>query len=296
MTMTPDWRQIELETRNLSIRSAVFLGEGWASRAYLVNDKFVFRFPKRQGWDELHREMKFLAFAADHLPLAVPRYLHAAPNSPAAPHGYAVYQYLHGHAMDVSALSSEQRVVAADRIAAFIRAVHDLQPSPDVSEVLPREDERASAKILATRAEHEIAPKLRPPEADNLRRRFDEYLSTPRDVSLRPSVLHADLSRDHILMQDEAVVAVIDFGDVNWGDADYDFTYLFVECGLPFVEEVARRYEHPNLDRLRFKLNYFDMADQVDIILNGPGYALEGQEDQAWRRLKQLLGRSDPGL
>ena len=152
-----------------------------------------------------------------------------------------------------------------------MRALHDLQPSPDVSEALPREDERASAETLATRAENEIAPKLRPPEADNLRRRFEEHLSTPRDVSLRPSVLHADLSRDHILMQDEAVVAVIDFGDVNWGDADYDFTYLFVECGLPFVEEVARRYEHPNLNRLRFKLNYFAMADEVDVILNGPG-------------------------
>ncbi len=83
---------------------------------------------------------------------------------------------------------------------------------------------------------------------------------------------------------------MIDFGDVNWGDADYDFTYLLVECGLPFVEEVAQRYGHPNLDRLRFKLDYFDMADQVDTTLNGPGYALEGQEDQAWRRLRQLLG------
>ena len=148
---------------------------------------------------------------------------------------------------------------------------------------------------MATRAEHEIAPKLRPREADNLRRRFEKYLSTPRDVSLRRSVLHADLSPDHILMQDEAVVAVIDFGDVNWGEADYDFTYLFVECGLPFVEEIARRYEHPNLDRLRFNLNYFAMAGQVDVILNGPGYALGGQEDQAWRRLKQWLGRSDSG-
>jgi len=296
MTTSPDWRQIELETRDLSITSAVFLGEGWASRAYLVNDEFVFRFPKREGWDELNREMKFLAFAADHLPLAVPRYLHAAPNSPAAPHGYAVYRYLRGAAMDVGALSPVQRALAADRIAAFIRALHDLQPDPDVSEILPREDERASAEVLATRAEQEIAPKLRPPHADNLRRRFEAYLSTPRDVSLRPSVLHADLSRDHILMHDRAVAAVIDFGDVNWGDADYDFRCLFVECGLPFVEDVARRYEHPNLDRLRFKLDYFDMADQVDVILNGPGYALEGQEDQAWRRLKQLLGRSPTGL
>jgi hypothetical protein len=38
------------------------------------------------------------------------------------------------------------------------------------------------------------------------------------------------------------------------------------------------------------------MAHEVDVILNGPGYALEGQEDRAWRRLERLLGRSGAGL
>jgi hypothetical protein len=43
----PDWRKIELENPGLSIRSAAVLGEGWNSRAYLVNNDLVFRFPKR---------------------------------------------------------------------------------------------------------------------------------------------------------------------------------------------------------------------------------------------------------
>jgi hypothetical protein len=30
----------------------------------------------------------------------------------------------------------------------------------------------------------------------------------------------------NLLATNSAVVAVIDFGDVNWGDGDYDFHYL----------------------------------------------------------------------
>jgi len=37
--MKPDWRKIELENPGLAVRSACFLGEGWTSRAYLVNNE-----------------------------------------------------------------------------------------------------------------------------------------------------------------------------------------------------------------------------------------------------------------
>lgn len=288
--MKPDWRKIELENRGLSIRSARFLGEGWNSCAYLVNNELVFRFPKRADhWEELEREITFLAFAAGGLPMAVPEYVKVAPDSPAAPCGYAAYRYLRGQAMDANALSREKRASAAEAIAAFLRAIHGLQPPSSVSSVLPREDERLVAEEYFSRADRHLVPKLLPSEAKALRTQFETYLGTSRNFSFRPVVLHADLSRDHVLMRDGAIVGVIDFGDVSWGDPDYDFTYLFVDFGQAFVDEVAQRYGHPDVEQLRSKLQYFCLVDQIDTILNGAGRALEGQEKAAWRRLKQLL-------
>ncbi|HKQ79220.1 MAG TPA: aminoglycoside phosphotransferase family protein [Blastocatellia bacterium] len=294
--MEPDWRQIERENRGLSVRSAHFLGEGWNSLAYLVNDEFVFRFPKRlEHWKELEREVTFLAFAADLLPLAVPRYMRIAPGSPASAYGYAVYRYLHGHAMNVNALSQEKRDAAAEVIGAFLRELHSLQLSPEVSYLLPREDERMVAEGYFVRAQREIAPKLRPLEASALIKQFEIYLGSPENFLFQPTVLHADLSRDHILLENDSVTAVIDFGDVNWGDPDYDFMYLFVDFGQSFAEEVARRYGHQDLERLLSKLLYFGLVDQIGTILDGEGLALEGQEDEAWLRLKQLLRRCTVG-
>jgi aminoglycoside 2''-phosphotransferase len=290
--MEPDWQKIECENAGLSVHSAYFLGEGWNARAYLVNNELIFRFPKRaEHWEELKREIAFLAFAADHLPLAVPRYVQVAPTSLAATHGYAVYRYLRGHALSVNVLTQEQLAAAADALAAFLRALHSLQPSPAVSALLPQEDERTVAEDCFAQAESEIAPKLSPTEAKALRAQFASYLDTPANFLFRPAVLHADLSSDHILAENGSVVAVIDFGDINWGDPDYDFTYLLISFGQEFVEEVARRYGHPNLEQLMMKLRYFAMVDQIGTILYGAGRALAGQEAAAWRRLRQLLNR-----
>lgn len=133
-------------------------------------------------------------------------------------------------------------------------------------------------------------PRLSPAETCALRALIDEYLATQSNFQFRPVVLHADLSKDHLLVDNDTLTGVIDFGDISWGDADYDFMYLSIDCGETFAIDVARRYGHADLERLMTKLHYFDLVDQIGTILHGGTRALAGQEDAAWRRLTQLLG------
>jgi hypothetical protein len=72
--------------------------------------------------------------------------------------------------------------------------------------------------------------------------------------------------------------------------------YLFVDFGQDFAEEVARRYGHRDPERLKSKLLYFGLVDQIGTILDGTGLALKGQKDVAWFRLKQLLRRCESGV
>jgi aminoglycoside 2''-phosphotransferase len=288
--MKPDWRHIETEIPGLFVQSAMFIGEGWCSRAYLVNAELVFRFPKNSThWPELDREIKFLAWAADHLPLAVPRYIRVAPDSPSAPNGYSVYGYLRGGPVDVEALTPASRSAAAQSVANFLQALHGLQPNSDLAARLPREDDRVIAEECLARAEREILPHLETIEAHALCRQFETYLGTPENFSFRPVVLHADLSRDHVLIDNDAVAGVLDFGDVNWGDRDYDFHYLFLDFGEAFAMDVARRYGHPDTEQLLSKVRYFTLVDQIGTILECHGRPLEGQVDAAWARVRQML-------
>lgn len=290
MEVRPDWRQIEIENRGLRVTSTRFLGEGWSSRAFLVNDQLVFRCPKRrEHWDELDREIRFLTFAADKLPLAVPQYIHVSPQSSATTHGYAVYRYLHGRPLKVSELTQKHRADAAERIASFLHALHHLRPSDGVGALLPRDDPQEVAEQWLARAEREVVPRLTAPETQTLRAEFERYLDAEEHFGFDPTVLHADLSGEHLLLQNDSVAAAIDFGDVSWGDPDYDFMYLYIEAGRAFVETVARRYEHADLERLLAKLRYFAIVDQLDTIVNGAGYALAGQEELAWQRLRLFM-------
>jgi aminoglycoside 2''-phosphotransferase len=290
--MTPNWNAIAAEYPGIFVRSAQFIGEGWCFCSYLINGELVFRFPKRrEQWTELDREIKFLEFAADRLPLQVPRYEHAARTSEGAPFGYAVYRYVRGKAMTVPSLTVPQRADAAEALAEFLIALHNLLPDAELSSILPQEGARVVAEHYFSDATFKIAPQLSTAEAQTLRHHFESYLSAPDNFTFRPTVLHADFSAEHILVQDGRVTGVLDFGDVNWGDPDYDFMYLFVACGNPFLVQLAKRYGHTNLARLRQKVRYFGIVDQIGTILDA-SMALEGQVDEAWFRLKKLLESS----
>lgn len=151
---------------------------GWTSRSYLVNDEIVFRVPKRAAdWKELEREIAFLSYASSGLPLAVPQYLYLDPNSPAAENGYAVYRYLRGQPLELSALTPVKRANAADLVATFLRALHGLHPNSELGSLLPWEDPRRLAENYLVDAEREIVPKLSQSQATVLRHLFDDYLS-----------------------------------------------------------------------------------------------------------------------
>ena len=114
----------------MSIKATRFIGEGWNARSFVVNEDLVFRFPKHAGhWEELKREIAFLAFAADQLPLPTPRYVHQAPDSPAACHGYAAYRYVPGQKLALDGLSGKEREAASERIAGFLLSLHELKPA-----------------------------------------------------------------------------------------------------------------------------------------------------------------------
>lgn len=94
---------------------------------------------------------------------------------------------------------------------------------------------------------------------------------------------------DHILVDNRCVRGIIDFSDVSFGDAEYDFTALFLDLGEEFTLDVAQRYGHSNSELLRKELQYFEVADHIDTIVNGEGWALPGQRAAAWQGLRECV-------
>ncbi len=98
----------------------------------------------------------------------------------------------------------------------------------------------------------------------------EDYLSDEKNFEYMPVLLHADLSPDHIIYDHEkrAIAGVIDFGDVQIGDPDYDLVYLYEDYwGEGFIREFLRYYSHDDPERLLAKLEFFSRSNTIRDIL-----------------------------
>ncbi len=104
-----------------------------------------------------------------------------------------------------------------------------------------------------------VYPMLDQRERDYVGRLYEGYLGDVRNFDYEPTVLHADLSPEHIILPRKHR-GVIDFGDMVIGDPDYELHWLY-------AIELLRRYlahnPHPCPERLVRKLRFFHRSQTV---------------------------------
>lgn len=250
------------------------LGEGWMSRALLLDDRWVARFAKSEAASsDLEKEAAILPRIAARVSLAVPRFeLFGRQSNGLA---FVVYPLLPGEPM--AETLGELPPPLLERLAAQIaRFISELQ-------ALPVEDV-AAAGVPSTDLGVDIAEqgaewqRLRAEVSsgvfDYACRRFDEYAAEPAFRSARRCLLHADLSPDHWLLNAERgeLSGIIDFGDCELGDPDYEYLYLLEDAGEAFTRRVLERQGVTDIEARLQKLRYLVTFDQVQGVLASARY------------------------
>jgi aminoglycoside phosphotransferase (APT) family kinase protein len=218
------------------------LGVGWDNSAFRVNDRYVFRFPRRPIAAPLvETEGRLLPMLAPRLPLAVP-----APTLLGRPAGDYPWPFI-GHALlpgqtaCAAALDEQQRGRLAQPLARFLAALH----------ATPAEQAAQHGAGPDTLARLDLARRL--PRARELLDRLTHCgeIADPRSLGAildaappayapRSDVLvHGDLYARHLLVDaDGWLTGVIDWGDVHLGDPAVDLaiahTFLPPEAHVLF--------------------------------------------------------------
>ena len=226
-----------LAGRHVAVDTLRPFGEGWDNRAYLVNERLVFRFPRRAiAVPLLEAEQRALP-QLGHLPVRVPDPEHVGQPSDEFPWPYLGYALVPGTPMP-DVLDPPMSTLV-EPLADFLRALHasDLDGLPgdefgrgDVADRAARAEARlAQAQALGLLPERDWASVLR---------------AAPRTYEASASATcHGDLYEQHLLLDDAGQLAgVIDWGDVHRGDPLCDLSVAHRLFGGADLERFRRRY------------------------------------------------------
>ena len=188
------------------------VGEGWDNEIWRVGDELALRLPRRQaGVALIAHEQCWLPVLAPRLPLPVPVPLVVGRPTSAYPWPWSVVPWLPGRPL--GARPGTGAMAAA--LGAFLRALH--QPAPVEAPANPFRGGPLSARAarLATALEA-LAGKLPGATLDALRTRCAQLMTGPPRPG--PALwLHGDPHPLNLVVEGDALIGVIDFGDLTAG-------------------------------------------------------------------------------
>jgi aminoglycoside phosphotransferase (APT) family kinase protein len=215
-------RLIGAQFPELELRSLRLLGQGWDMTVWLVDEQWVFRFPRREMViPGLANEIAHLPRLAPLVPLPVPVPRHLG--KPSSEYRWPFYgaPFLPGRELAEAELDDGARAALGRPLGEFLRTLHgakldaDLPLDPvrraDMTFRVPRTQERLAelAELglwQAPREAHDVidaARELGPPEPTAL--------------------VHGDLHLRHLLVDDDgSATAVIDWIDLSYNNPGVD--------------------------------------------------------------------------
>jgi aminoglycoside phosphotransferase (APT) family kinase protein len=206
-----------------------FFAEGWDTSLWRLGDELLVRLPRRAvAVPGTEAEQRWLPVLAPALPLSVPVPLRVGVAGRGYPWTWSVVPHLRGTPMlEGARLDAEP---AADTLGRFLHALHTPSP-PDA----PRSAIRGVPLAERTATFDELVVEhADDPSIDVARRTWSEALDAPPHHAA-PTWVHGDLHPGNVLVDNGALVAVLDFNDLSGGDPATDLA----ACWLFFEPEQA---------------------------------------------------------
>jgi aminoglycoside phosphotransferase (APT) family kinase protein len=212
--VTADRQRLIADALGYTPTTTVEIDVGYDFEIAIVDDEWVFRFPRRPAVEEaLEVEIALLPALAPALPVEVPSFEYVA-REPL----FVGYRLIRG-----DRLTDED----SNGARAFLEALHAFDPS---GLPLPRPDWVDAYRDQCAEFERLVLPLLEKDRRAEAKQLFGEVETL---VNFEPALLHADLGPDHLLVRDGRLAGVIDWADARLGDPALDYAWLL---NVPFTD------------------------------------------------------------
>lgn len=239
------------------LKDSIFSSDnsGWTNYAIKVDDKYLFRFPKNDdAYNAINKEYKVLEILNKKLPsnIKVPNYIFSNLNSD---YPFVGYELIQGKFLTnnlFKSLSDKEKENVLNNMAIFLNILHsidyrllNLEPIDAIKwyKNLYKKIEKICFKYF----DEELK--------QNTIKLFTTFFEDKTMYSFKPTLIHGDLSEDHILVTKDGV-GIIDFGDLMAFDPAYDLIWAYI-LDKDFYKQIIHKYNANNDDNFEHKIRDF---------------------------------------
>jgi len=231
--------------------------EGLVNDVFIINDEWVFRFPKGETWQrELQaNEIKVLNLVRTHTDMRVPIFEIQAEDCVA-------YKLIPGQPLLRNTIFSAPQAAQdrmAEQLGAFLYRLHNIPQADLVRANIAQSDtnrDRAVFLKLYQDVQNELFPIMLEHTRAWVHQHFRPILENEDFLNYEPALMNGDLAPYHILYDAGAqeIAGMIDFGTAGIGDPAVDFSCIIDNYGESFLWRMGKFYPKIEqfIDRARF--------------------------------------------
>ena len=279
LTVAQTGRAIRSQFPDIRANSVRLIGSGWDNDAFVVDDRWVFRFPRRRDMDEqLEKDRKLapiVAQALSGLGVAVPAMTMLGEPCDDFPYRFGGYRLLPGVPADEIPEGQADPALVGEGLGAVLTRLHSLDADGLANVDLAIETNSPADSLAEVR---EVADALLRRENAEIRRHVQWVLGSanaPSPYAGEPRFIHNDIASEHLLVDPQSgrLIGLLDFSDSAFGDPAQDFASLPSQLGWEATEAALDAYSLPIDHGFRERLEFLSRAYPIiwlnDVHLSG---------------------------
>ncbi|EEL51556.1 MULTISPECIES: aminoglycoside phosphotransferase family protein [Bacillus cereus group] len=285
---------------NTTIHSYEQNENGWDNVAIIINNEWLFRFPRKSEYAErIPREKQLCEVLSQSVQkLKIPQYNTLYNNKSDSIPVCSYYKLIHGKPLTtkvIEKLTTQERETVIIQVATFLASLHTIPIEDAVRWKFTSEKPISYWQEIQKKLHDYLALTLTSLERETFDYLFEGFFEHTHASDFKRTIIHADFTHRHILFDEEkrSIAGIIDFGDAQIGDPAFDFAGLYNDFGSKFTDAIYKQYcnltPHHDSSFLKRVIQFYQYSPLLHNLIHSFEANNEQEIQKNQRKLQMIL-------